>query len=144
MNLQLNRTSLGPHATIGDLFIDSAWECFSLEPGSADGKGPIPVGGYDVVINFSQRFQRRMPQLLSVPGFDGIRIHSGNTDKDTAGCILVGQGSDGKTVVMQSRPAFDALFAKIDAALDAGEAVRLTISEPQIPPVSTIGELGGE
>lgn len=129
MILHLTRTHLGEHATIGFLAVDGAWTCFTLEPGSADGKGPIPVGGYDVVIDFSNRFQRRMPRLLGVPGFDGIRIHSGNTDKDTAGCILVGYGTDGKTTVTHSRDAFNDLFTKLDAALEAGEQVRITIGE---------------
>jgi len=50
-----------------------------------------------------------------VPNFDGIRIHPGNTKKDTEGCILVGQKKT-KNSVLNSRAAFDVLFQKIEAA----------------------------
>lgn len=54
------------------------------------GETAIPRGKYRVIISFSQRFQRNMPEVLGVPDFSGIRIHGGNTAMDTHGCPLLG------------------------------------------------------
>lgn len=64
--------------------------CFTLEPALKDGKGPIPNGVYKIAMTWSPRFDKMMPEVLNVPGFEGIRIHPGNTDADTEGCILLG------------------------------------------------------
>lgn len=50
-----------------------------------------------------------MPLLINVPLFEGIRIHSGNTDSDTNGCILVGKNNQ-KGRLTQSKATFDRLF----------------------------------
>jgi Family of unknown function (DUF5675) len=55
------------------------------------------------------------PLLLEVPNFTGIRIHSGNSDHDTEGCILVGE-SRAPDWVGASRKAFELLFPLIEAA----------------------------
>jgi hypothetical protein len=67
-----------------------------------------------------------MPLLLQVPYFEGIRIHPGNTDKDTDGCILVGD-SRGNDYVGESRVAFGRLFDKLQAAIDAGEEITIEV-----------------
>lgn len=108
-------------------------ECFTLEDQErlekAPGKTAIPPGKYEVVVTFSNRFQKLLPLLLNVPGFSGVRIHSGNTAADTEGCILVG-GDDGNPRdgwLGRSREAFAPLFAKIQAAIASGEKVWITI-----------------
>lgn len=55
------------------------------------GETAIPAGTYQVRMTYSNRFKRIMPEVLNVPGFSGIRIHSGNTAKDSLGCILLGK-----------------------------------------------------
>ena len=140
MQLALTRKTLGPVATIGDLAIDGQHECVTLEdcvrevagrPVSTwkiPGKTAIPVGRYRVVIDFSNRFQRLMPHVLDVPGFTGIRIHKGNTDRDTEGCILLGLIVASPSMIQQSTLAFNIFFTKLQAALDSGSEVWITIS----------------
>jgi len=139
MKLQLERVQQDADVTIGSLSVDGDWECWTCEdtvrevPGQGvwqwkvAGKTAIPRGTYDVKITPSARFKRDLPLLLSVPGFDGIRIHPGNTAADTEGCILPGADRLGKSVG-RSRVAFDALFTKIHEALDKGERVTIEIA----------------
>lgn len=105
--------------TIGELLVDGVFECYTLEDIERKeklyGKTAIPVGKYRVEITFSPRFNRRMPLLLNVPGYEGVRIHPGNTEKDTEGCILVGR-KKAQDRILESRLAFDALFKKLEAA----------------------------
>jgi hypothetical protein len=106
-------------STIGELLVDGVWECFTLEDVERDVKikseTAIPKGTYKVIINQSNRFKRQLPLLIDVPGFEGVRIHSGNTNHDTEGCILVGQTRN-KNYIGQSRKAFDKLFKKMQRA----------------------------
>ena len=86
----------------------------------------ISEGRYAVVISWSPKFKAWLPILLGVPNFEGIRIHAGNTAKDTEGCILVGKNREvGK--VLDSRKWLYELKQKIVEAKDRGEAVWLTI-----------------
>lgn len=109
-------------------------ECSTLEDQERaqkiPGKTAIPAGKYQVVVTFSNRFQKPLPLLLNVPGFSGVRIHSGNTANDTEGCILVGaeDGNPSDAWLGRSREAFTPLFAKIQAAIAAGEKVWITIT----------------
>lgn len=138
MNLKLVRSWFLPHCAIGALSVDGEAECFTLEdkdreiPGEpvqswkVPGCTAIPCGTYQVVITRSHRFGRDTPLLLGVPGFDGVRIHSGNTAQDTEGCILVGRHKEGETIT-ESRAAYDDLFKLIREAIDAGEKVEIEI-----------------
>lgn len=121
MKLFLERDIFTDKATTGRLTIGMDHECYTLEDVVRDikikGETAIPYGIYEIVINWSNRFQRPMPLLLNVPGFDGIRIHAGNTAADTEGCILVGAGR-GTDYVTESKKAFAGLFVKLVKAME--------------------------
>lgn len=134
MILRLERLELVPAYTMGRLYVDDELECWVLEDPvragpKVDGDTAIPAGTYEVAITFSNRFHRPLPLLKDVPGFEGIRIHPGNTTHDTRGCLLVGMERVGATV-RRSRPAFEALFQKIKLAREAGDHVAIEIVGP--------------
>ena len=85
-------------------------------------------GNYEVAITYSNRFKRELPLIKDVPGFSGIRIHPGNTDEDTEGCILVGLVWDGDDFIGQSRVAFQSLFSKMQTAIANGEKIHLEVT----------------
>lgn len=132
MELKVLRNELTARSTIGELHVDGKFECYTLEdavrPVKIKGVTAIPAGVYEVVVNFSQRFQRPLPLLLGVPNFDGVRIHAGNTDADTEGCLLVGK-SKAADFIGGSRAAFDALFPKIQHAA-MREKIFIEIAQP--------------
>jgi hypothetical protein len=119
MELRLERTDFSETSTIGKLYVDDQFECYTLEdkvrPVKIKGKTAIPTGRYEVIINFSQRFGRMLPLFLNVPNFEGVRIHPGNTAADTEGCILVGETKDAG-FIGQSKLAFEGLFNKLKTA----------------------------
>jgi hypothetical protein len=119
MVITVKRLYKTENSTIGELLIDGVFECFTLEdkerPVKIKGETAIPKGTYKVIINQSNRFKRLLPLLIDVPNFEGVRIHSGNSNHDTEGCILVGQTRN-KNYIGQSRKAFEKLFKKMQAA----------------------------
>jgi hypothetical protein len=116
MILELKRKIFTDDSTIGELSIDGVFICFTLEDKVRDVKiqnvTAIPYGNYEIAITFSNRFKQYMPLLLKVPGFEGVRIHSGNKSTDTEGCILVGS-SKALNFIGNSRTTYKTLFAKI-------------------------------
>lgn len=102
MKLTLRRTYEAPDYTIGHLYIDGRYFCDTLEDTVRDltrekkipGQTAIPEGTYQVLVTYSPKFKRKLPILVNVPMFTGIRIHRGNTAKDTEGCILVGKNTE--------------------------------------------------
>lgn len=134
MLLELKRDSLGPKCTLGKLYVNGSYLCETLEdvyrPPPAI-KVPketcIPLGRYEVVVTHSPRFNIDMPLLLNVPGFTGVRIHTGNAALDTEGCLLVGMERDGDRI-LHSREAYAALFGRIQAARSKGELVHIEVS----------------
>ena len=132
MNIILTRRLSANGWTQGQLSCDGVHSCYTCEdvirpPGEkVPGQTAIPAGRYQIIITDSPRFKRRLPILLNVPDFSGIRIHAGNTDRDTEGCILPGRGFT-PAGVTQSVLAFDALFARIDSALIVGEEVWIEV-----------------
>ena len=151
MELILERIAKRKTYTIGHLYIlrqvmdeyrpgeAKDYFCDTLEPTWRDyvngaykvkGRSAIPEGRYAVVISYSPKFKQWLPILLGGPEFNrkwqGIRIHAGNTSKDTEGCILVGKNREvGK--VLDSRIWVHRLKQKIVEAKAKGEAVWLTI-----------------
>jgi phosphosulfolactate synthase (CoM biosynthesis protein A) len=78
------------------------------------------------MMTMSNRFKKVMPLLVSVPGFEGVRIHSGNTSEDTEGCVIVGL-TRLATSVGVSKMATAALYQKIQGAVDRGEKVTMEV-----------------
>lgn len=117
MKLLLERIAYKETYTVGKLYIDGVYECDTLEHPIRDKKikgiTAIPAGKYKVVITYSPRFNKMMPLLLNVPGFDGIRIHTGNTVSDSSGCILIGQNKI-KGKLINSRMTYDLFMKKLD------------------------------
>ena len=132
MELELTRSVRTNKSTIGELTINGVFECFILEDKDRGlrkdmpiselmvmkikTRTAIPTGRYEIVVSFSDKFQKMLPLLLDVPAFAGIRIHPGNTDANTEGCLLPGKTKSADAVA-SSRIAFTALFDKIKVAL---------------------------
>ena len=147
MELVLKRIAKKKGYTIGKLYVKQPiideylrgekfiYICDTLEPQWRDyakgarkikGKSAIPEGRYPVVITYSPTIKQWLPLLVNVPMFSGIRIHAGNTAKDTQGCILVGLNLK-KGMVLNSRKYVEIIKSKIVEAKDKDEAVWIEI-----------------
>ena len=134
MELLLKRKFKGGNYTIGDLYVDGRLFCNTIEdvtrplparcPGTSRGESctckekvyamtAIPAGTYRMTFEYSPKYKRRMPYLHDVPHFLGILIHWGNTEKDSAGCIIVGKNTV-KGKVLESKATFQQLYALIE------------------------------
>ena len=121
--LTLTRIAKRADYTIGRLEDENGVKiCDTLEPPWRDYKGgelkvprksAVPEGTYPVVVTKSKKFGKYLPLLVGVPGFKGVRIHSGNTVNDTEGCILVGQNLI-KGKVLLSRLTLEKLMRLIE------------------------------
>lgn len=137
MLIKVIRKWFNKNCTIGLMVVDGVTQCYTLEDTArpagikVQNETCIPPGEYPVIMDMSQRFGKVMPHILNVPNFEGIRIHSGNTDKATEGCILV--GLDHQTdAVLRSHEAFDAVYTKISAAADKHEPICLVVTNKPI------------
>lgn len=137
MELILTRVCKNKDYTEGRIEIDGTPFCDTLEPTWRDvgwghwgrkveGRTAIPEGRYPVVITRSPKFGEWLPLLLHVPLFEGIRIHAGNSVRDTAGCILVGcRRKPG--LLLDSRLWVYRLKRKIVEAKARGEGVWIVV-----------------
>ena len=119
MELILKRTRFRDTITTGQLYVDGAYFCFTLEdkvreiPGEpvqkwkVQNETAIPQGLYTVGLEDSPHFGPETLTIFKVPGFTGIRIHAGNTQADTDGCIIVGYKirDDGVIIPGTTKPA---------------------------------------
>lgn len=155
MNILLDRKYKKSTYTIGNLYIDGNFFCNTCEDKDRgltkdmpldkikeikiSSKTAIPTGTYEITLNitspkysnyskykWAKAIDAKVPRLLNVPGFEGILMHPGNSDKDSSGCILVGENTVvGK--VLNSVNTFNKLYAKLKQAADQGEKIIITI-----------------
>tara|TARA_Y100001937_G_scaffold127868_1_gene201423 strand:- start:1195 stop:1800 length:606 start_codon:yes stop_codon:yes gene_type:complete len=149
MKLDVVRIQFGEDATNGMLFIDGVFECYTLEDEIRDvkvyGETAIPEGTYPVEFRkeggFHQRYSARyknahygMLEIKNIPNFKWVLFHSGNTDENSAGCILVGDTQQDLDVskdgfIGSSRNAYKKMYDKIAVPMVNGEKVTVTISK---------------
>lgn len=150
MELVLNRILKGNEYTIGELYIDGIYQCDTLEdrvrplpkvcPNTSKGisctckekvygNTAIPAGTYKIVLSYSNRFKKVMPELLDVPHFLGIRIHSLNYSSETDGCIGVGVWDERKgDRVSNSRVNYNRVFKLLEKAFNSKEEITIQIN----------------
>lgn len=128
MILTLVRNWSNSEATIGKLYVNGVFACYTLEDEfrvpKIHGETRIPPGVYPIGLHdspkFSKRYGHKMLHLQNVPGFEFILIHPGNSEKDTQGCLLVGKVVNG-TLLGQSRDAYNELYARVSPAATKGD-----------------------
>ena len=134
--IELIRETYTKSSVLGSLFINGKFQCNTLEDfdrglkstmSESQIKGikiqnqtAIPLGTYKVILSYSPRFNRVLPLILNVKGFKGVRIHSGNNEEHTEGCILVGQSIE-KNYLVKSRLAYLKLHSKLVKASKSQE-----------------------
>ena len=144
MRILLQRHALKAGYTIGRMEINGQYFCDTLEDTDrglresmtedeiaalkVKGATAIPIGTYRIDMQTrSPRFGRVLPRLVSVKGYAGVLIHSGNTADDTEGCILVGENRE-RGKVLNSRATLERLLVFLRAAQAEGEEIKLTIT----------------
>lgn len=142
MEIQVSRIARKDGYTIGRMSLNGVYFCDTLEDTDRGlnatmavdeilakkikAQTAIPTGKYDVILTFSPRFKRVLPLLLSVKGYEGVRIHAGNTNKDTEGCLLVGENK-AKGQVLNSRATLEKLMSVLLDCEKRKEKISITI-----------------
>lgn len=154
MKILLKRIFSNSRYTIGHIYADGVYVCDSIEDcdrgfnnGMSDayirnnkvyGKSAIPTGIYDLTVNVvSPKFSKkeyykkfcggRLPRILNVPGFDGILMHRGATERDSSGCIILGYNKI-KGQVVNSQQAFEKLYKILEDANNNDERITIEIT----------------
>ena len=136
MKIEVNRIFKASNYTIGELSVNNNYVCDTLEDKvRVDGEKvyaetAIPTGTYTLVLSYSNRFKKVMPEILNVPNFSGIRIHCGNSSEDTEGCLLVCKW-DGKTEnwISDSKNSYNKLYPLLEEAFNKKENITITIKD---------------
>jgi len=121
MELKVIRSVKTATQTLGKIYVNGQFYGYTCEDvvrnlgPNGEGKIPretaIPALKYEVILSFSNRFQKYLPLLLNVPFFEGIRIHGGNTAANSEGCILVGANGDMETKIWNCAGKINGLVA---------------------------------
>ena len=139
MNLTLYRFHGSDFDTVGLLYINGVFGCFVLEDEyravKVANETRIPAGRYRIALQYSPKFSPRyghdILSVLNVPNFTGIRIHKGNTEADTSGCLLLGLNADishgGRSKIIRSSEAYDYMYPIIAGAITSGDSVELEV-----------------
>ena len=150
MKLIVLRISSQENSTSGILMKENSegaleFLCYTLEDEYREvkikGKTRVPAGTYPVVLRkeggFNERYSKKFPDthigmlhIINVPNFEYILIHIGNTDEDTAGCLLVGNSQESNLVkkngfVGSSTNAYKAIYPEIAKAIEEGQEVSI-------------------
>lgn len=152
MILKVNRRWKKESYTIGELFVNGVRLCNTLEDKDRGlnssmpvgiinqkkiyGLTAIPTGTYKVVLSYSPKFAKKtwgkkygglVPELLNVKGYSAIRLHPGNTDKDSLGCILIGENKEVGKVINSTKCYYELMDKYIMPAWSAKEEITITI-----------------
>lgn len=154
MKILLKRIYSNSRYSIGHIYADGVYVCDCIEDqdrgfnssmsdawirnNKVYAKSAIPVGTYEVTLNivspkFSQKpyykkfCDGKLPRLLNVPGFDGILMHRGATERDSAGCIILGYNKI-KGQVVNSQQAFEKLYRILEDANNNDERITIEIT----------------
>jgi hypothetical protein len=93
----------------------------------------IPTGRYRVRRTWSPKYGRQMMLVCDVPGYDGVRIHQGNRESHTAGCLLPGlDRNEAAGTVSDSGKACDWLDARVTECEARGEEVWVEIGRDEV------------
>lgn len=151
MKILIDRNYKYPKYTVGEVYVNGTFYCYSLEDTDRGlhvdmpmryfkerkvyGETAIPCGVYEIIIDWSPKFKKYMPhvmwrnadgKLVEVPGFSGIRLHSGANSSNTLGCIMFGRWEGGDRLI--ASPAITSnLVGKIEKARNEKETVILEI-----------------
>ena len=148
MRLEVLRFNNGVDSTSGLLFdvtdlSNKVFLAYTLEDEYRDvkvmGETRIPNGTYEICFRteggFHNKYKSRfknihkgMLQVMNVPNFEYILIHCGNTDENTAGCLLVGDSQNNNSIdkngfIGSSTQAYKRIYPAIAEAIAVGEQV---------------------
>ena len=156
MRLVLDRIYKGDKYTIGHLYVEkngqmtylcdtledkdrgikSKWPIMQILSVKVHGETAIPLGTYKIVKTISPKFKYRVwgkryggyvPEIQSVPGFSGVRIHPANKATEVDGCVAVGKNTVKGQVTNSQKTYYDLMDKYIVQAWNSGEDIYLTI-----------------
>lgn len=141
MNFLLQRNTLQPTRTFGELSHEGQFLCHVLEDAMRQVPDQpvllwkikhhtaIPTGRYRLTLEHSNRFGPDTLTIKQVEGFDGIRCHGGNTEADTEGCPLFGTNRT-TTGINNCAPAVSMVKALVRQAEAGGGQAWITVANP--------------